>query len=230
MSAEPPVARMVAEDLKIWPPFLTSLTSFTSFMPHQTAWNDDFHQFVTEKRIEGVNIDGEKSCYVAHQDLDNYWRQDELIQQVLNDNGHIPASPIKILNFYLRIWSTLVIIGQPQFIVWFIRYEYTDDGLGLSEKLDRLAEDHVPVQNMLHSFDEHRWQFWPLLFQKAKTIYDKPLDSRCVLPITFEDRLTPIGAGGKTIVQKVRLHDECCDFEEVSHRHTRHQGGANTEA
>ncbi|KAK6859083.1 serine/threonine protein kinase [Apiospora arundinis] len=45
-------------------------------------------------------------------------------------------------------------------------------------------------------------------------MYKRSLDARCVLPITYEGRLTPEAAYCKTIVSKVRIDESCCDFEE----------------
>ncbi|KAK8859097.1 serine threonine kinase [Apiospora arundinis] len=45
-------------------------------------------------------------------------------------------------------------------------------------------------------------------------MFKRSLNSRCVLPITYEGRLTPNAEYCKTIVSKVRIAESCCDFEE----------------
>ncbi|KAK7994270.1 hypothetical protein PG991_015858 [Apiospora marii] len=189
----------------------TSLTSFSSAIAHQKNWNGEFSDFVKKNSIEGTNMEGQNSPYIAIHHLDEYWSEVDLMQESLNHVGPNPTNPSTILDAYVRIWSTLVSIGRPQFIDWFIKHEYTDERL--PDNLVRITDDYL-INEMLGDFDQARWKFMPLLFHKGNKMQGKSLDHRHVLPITFEDRLTPPDDGGKTIIWKVRIHDHGSDFEE----------------
>ncbi|KAK7914146.1 serine/threonine protein kinase [Apiospora marii] len=189
----------------------TSLTSFSSATAHQMNWNAEFSEFIKNKTVDGVNIEGKKSPYIPFHHLDTYWAEDDLMQESLKHVGPNPTNPSTIRDAYVRIWSTLVSIGRPQFIDWFIKNDYTDERL--PDKLILIADDYL-VNEMLGDFDQARWKFMPLLFHKGNKMQGKSLDDRHVLPITFEDCLTPPEDGGKTIIWKARIHDHGSDFEE----------------
>lgn len=186
--------------------------------------NENFVEYVTNNQKLGIDIDGNQSPYVSHDTLVRYWEDYDRLQHAL-DSSHtspIAVDQARICQAYLRIWSCLVFIGLPQFIVWFIEQNIADGHFPSAyDPISSLAKEDIAAQEMIRAFYHHHWRFWPLLFQRGKRMLKRPLDPRCVLPITFEDCLTPTANYYKTIVSKVRIDASCCDFEEVRPIHLR---------
>ncbi|KAK6836917.1 serine/threonine protein kinase [Apiospora arundinis] len=184
--------------------------------PPTKTWNEHFVEYVTTVQKRGIDIDGKQSSYVSRDDLASYWDDDRL-QSVL-DSVHtapIAADKFSIQQSYLRIWSCLVFIGHPDFILWFIKHNFTDDHIASAyDLIPSRANEDMAAQEMIRAFNEGHWKFWPVLFETDGKMYKRSLDARCVLPITYEGRLTPDAEYCKTIVSKVRIDESCCDFKE----------------
>ncbi|KAK8112495.1 serine/threonine protein kinase [Apiospora sp. TS-2023a] len=180
------------------------------------AWNEAFVKYVSSNQKTGIDIDGKQSPYVSHDTLIEYWEDHDRLQHVLDSSHTVPiaADQSRIFQAYLRIWSCLVYIGFPQFIVWFIEQSIEDDHIPPAHDLiPSLAKEDMAAQEMIRAFYDNHWKFWPVLFERGKRMLKRPLHSQCILPITFEDCLTPTADYYKTIVSKVRIDPACCDFE-----------------
>ncbi|KAK7995607.1 serine/threonine protein kinase [Apiospora arundinis] len=181
------------------------------------TWNEQFVEYVNTVQKTGIDIDNKQSYYVKYEDLANYWNEDDRLQFVVDFSHTAPiaADQCRIRQSFLRIWSCLVYIGHPDFITWFITQDIADDHISVVYDLilSRASQD-IAAREVVRTFYEEHWKFWPVLFEKDRRLYKRSLDPRCVLPITFEDRLTPNDDYCKTIVSKVRIDESCCDFEE----------------
>jgi len=191
------------------PPFLSK--------PHKT-WNENFVEYITSVQRTGIDIDNNPSVYVSIDSLARYWEDDGRLQDVIDSSqaNPIAADQCRIRQSYLRIWSCLVYIGHPEFITWFIKHIIEDDHMySVHNLITLLAKGDVAAQEIIRGFHQHHWKFWPVLFEKDNGMFKRTLDPKCVLPIAFEDRLTPTADYCKTIVSKVHIDESCCDFEEV---------------
>ncbi|KAK7995766.1 hypothetical protein PG991_015233 [Apiospora marii] len=95
----------------------------------------------------------------------------------------------------------------------FVEYVTNNQKTGVDIDGKQSPYEDIAAQEMICSFNDHHWKFWPLLFERGRKMLKRSLDSRCILPITFEDCLTPPADYYKTIVSKVRIDASCCDFE-----------------
>jgi hypothetical protein len=181
------------------------------------SWNPSFVVYLQSRWETGVNIDREPLKYVTEDVLKGYWTVETVSNYLTTGpHNHIAQSAEVIIESYIRVWSTLVFIGRPQFISWFRRKTRHDESFydyGFTES----TEDDPVLQDTLKIFSEHWAMFWPVRFQSPpNSMHQTELDSRRVLPVTFSRQLSQQSSLSSSIIHEVDLERSCCDYSNVS--------------
>ncbi|KAM0425860.1 hypothetical protein ACHAPT_008798 [Fusarium lateritium] len=142
-----------------------------------------------------------KDClYVPPSLLKEYWDKNP-VRQVL-DSCSLHANADQITKRFLRVFSTLVYIGQPENVTLFTLKNRDDYQLPILE----LPREFPPA---LQEFWEQQWMFCPLEFSRD-LVYKRELHSRHILPVTYRESLRDNAYGGDgPSIRKVEIHPKC---------------------
>ncbi len=177
-----------------------------------------FENYVNSKRRKVTNINGDTEWYISYAALREYWTSSAITTVLNGPLQPFSANEYTILASHLRVWSILVFIGRPEFINEFIRHSWSDTNLPM--KLDggpRPDAVHgTGFEEMRAEFCKKQWNFQPVEFFRSKTLDQRELDHRFVLPVDYGNRLTPtVITNPNTIVRRVQIRDDCSDFPNV---------------
>lgn len=181
----------------------------------QIFWNSDFSKYLEASWKTGVDIDQRPLKYVTEDILSRYWTV-KAVAQILNTGYHMPIaiSADTIITQHLRVWSTLVFIGRPEFITWFHKKARNDEYFYASG-LTEAAEQDSLLQMMLKAFKQEMHKFWPVRF-RSPVMHKRELDSGRVLPIVSWRQLSQTYFMPRTVTYEVVLDPICCEYVNVS--------------
>ncbi|CAM1507875.1 Fc.00g047230.m01.CDS01 [Cosmosporella sp. VM-42] len=173
----------------------------------------DFDNFVKRNSERGLDGNGDEALFIRPSDLDRHWDDDTIDKVLNNPQQEIRAPPQAIAEYYLVIFSILVYIGMPEFIVDFVQNGWDDEKLPM---IDRGPFNDSPATSeMIDEFRKKQWQFCPVRFMNRRRWDRRNLDPRQILPIEHKECLTKqVTSGPKTIVSKVKLHQGFRDLGE----------------
>jgi hypothetical protein len=182
----------------------------------------DFEAFLQMKKKEIMTVDGKQAFYISPADLEDHWETEAITRELNSFVGPSIATTADAIQQNNRIiWSILLHIGQPKYIVDFIRREWDDANLPMESELGPFRPEEpisLPAREMLDAFRKEQWFFCPLRF-KRKLMAGKKLDERCILPVKYERVLTGNPSEAfRTIVREVVIDGDCCEpgFDAVS--------------
>ncbi|RMJ20214.1 hypothetical protein CDV36_000098 [Fusarium kuroshium] len=159
-----------------------------------------FREWVLENQGSGMNGENQTCFYVPSSRLKAYWTPDN-IRKVL-DSCDLQESAAQIAEKFVRVFSTLVYVGQPENITLFLRKDRDDLQLPISP----LPREWPPC---LGDFHDEQWMFCPLEFSKH-LIYKRELHRQQILPVTYLESLRDNAWGGDgPSIHKVEIHSEC---------------------
>ncbi|KAI8654030.1 Protein kinase domain-containing protein [Fusarium sp. Ph1] len=150
-----------------------------------------FRAWVKDNTKTGLSGDDLQRLYVPPSLLKKYWDIEK---------KEIAA---RITAKYLRIFSTLVHLGQTGKITLFTSKTQDDVQLPIEE---------LPYEwkTVLTEFWDEQWMFCPLEFDKDDIIYKRELHTRQILPMRYDGSLRDHSwAGDGPSVKKVQIHREC---------------------
>ncbi|RSL66491.1 hypothetical protein CEP54_003656 [Fusarium duplospermum] len=160
----------------------------------------DFRHWVENNKRIGFDGTRKECFYVPTSRLRDYWSIAR-VRQVLSDcNSEDDAA--RITTNFLRIFSTLVHLGQIQKLTLFTDIKQDDVQMPIEE---------LPYTKkiLLREFWDEHWMFCPLEFSKD-LIYVRRLHTRHILPVTYGLSLRgDSSADDEPTIEKVEIHAEC---------------------
>ena len=91
------------------------------------SWNPAFCDYLSANWKEGIDIDQKSSKYVTEDILRGYWTTKAVWEIFETSHGKpITSSDDDIIKDYIRVWSTLVLIGSPEYINLFRKKGHND--------------------------------------------------------------------------------------------------------
>ncbi|KAF4333055.1 serine threonine kinase [Fusarium beomiforme] len=162
----------------------------------------DFHEFVRENLVNGVNGEGDEVPYIAPSILKNYWTSQRIDTILNSQHPPVAQSPEMIIGNFTRVFSILVHIGQPQEISWFCT------------SLEGLDDCQLPFEEVCfppsciwaEDFLREQWIFSPLAIIEGN-MFHRLLPSKTILPVTYRKQLTQKRSGRNTVtLWEVQVH------------------------
>ncbi|CAG7560637.1 unnamed protein product [Fusarium equiseti] len=172
---------------------------------------DSFHLHVSFRKwiksVHRAGINGRLAVqkYVPATQLKIYWTE-ESVRQIIR--SIIPSFPVQfetITGQYLKVFSTLVFIDQPEHIGLFLKGRLGDNKLPL---------DGLPTtwNGVVDKFLVEQWQFCPWEFSIHGTdMHMKELHAQQILPVRYT-KLPMTEQHDPTEVRIVELDREYCEF------------------
>lgn len=170
----------------------------------------DFGDWVKDKRSPGLNGYGDVAFYVSEDTLKSYWSEAR-VSNVLSQAGlHLQAlpPPKSIIQSYIRIFSTLVYIATTKlpslaYLSAFSRRGFDDHNLPIIKGCFPETSEGREVEE---EFIQFQFLFNPVVLDPG--LHQRELDSRCVLPLTFERKLSGhFGSSAKSVnIKLYKLH------------------------
>lgn len=167
-----------------------------------TQTMDHFHQYVAENLREGINGDGDKVSYVRPSALDSYWTGRRVDIILNSQQPPVSQSSDLIISDFLRVFSILTHIGEPQEISYFCR-----NAKGLDDHRLPFDQSCFPSTcKWAGDFLQNQWMFLPLFFPPDKILY-RDVHPKTILPVTYQRKLTQKRGGRDTAtLWEVQVH------------------------
>lgn len=170
----------------------------------------DFGYWVQKNRIPGLNGYGKEDYFVSEDALRDYWNEDRVSDVLWRAGLHrqtLPP-PKSIIQSYLRIFSILIYITTPNlpslaYLSEFSQRGKDDHNLPFLEGIFPGTSEGTEVEA---EFLQFQFLFSPIVLNPG--LHDRQLDSRCVLPLTFERRISGhTGSSANSAITKLyKLH------------------------
>ncbi|KAI0967762.1 hypothetical protein F4678DRAFT_233953 [Xylaria arbuscula] len=164
----------------------------------------DFHYFVDHESCWGVDGKGNEMCYITAPKLREYWSR-EVVSLVLLKLGL--QNDLTFENFseyYLRIFSILTYINEPEKAARLICRGF-DDRILPFERDDQIS---AGMENVFDLFKENQWLFCPLEFDRSR-LTRATLNPRIIIPIMSQEILPSLGGSEKCVFTRVRIAKDC---------------------
>ena len=160
-----------------------------------------FRQWIKSVHRDGINGRLEVQKYVPARELKKYWSEENVRQVIESIIPNIPVQFETITGRYLKVFSTLVFIDQPEHIRLFLKQGIGDNKL----PLDSLPDTWNGV---VDKFLVEQWQFcpWDFIIQESDM---RELYTRQILPVRYT-KLPMTGQHDLTEVRVVELYSEHC--------------------
>ena len=167
-----------------------------------------FAEFVaeTKSKYTGFDIAGNPKPYVPLSELKKYWTVHRISKVLYAFSERLDLSADLIKRAYLGIFSTLVYTHHDDLQLLarlFFRLNLDDDRLPLRRRPSEWPDEPLH-RDFFSRFAENQWLFFPLPFDADK-LYDRDIDDRCILPITFGDQ---IAHGSAVSIYRFDIHPE----------------------
>ncbi|KAF2998074.1 hypothetical protein E8E14_001380 [Neopestalotiopsis sp. 37M] len=171
---------------------------------HLEQWS--FQRFVDDQRCSGIDESGNEAYYITASKLREYWSR-ERVSSLLNDFGQGEGLDFGTFSKdYLRLFSTLMYINEPEQFHWFVRRSINDSQLPYERKDG--PHSHT-MRSLFDLFEENQWMFCPLEFDIPR-MSSETVHPRTVLPVTYQEMLSSLGQGENDgICSRVRINKDC---------------------
>lgn len=175
-----------------------------------TQFEISFRQWVPSVSKLGVNGFGKESKYVPATELTAYWCEEQLLHDIIDAINPVMSVPYQtITEQYLGVFSTLVYLGRPEAIRYFLALGMSDDRLPL--RLDELPDEW---NHELDKFVDEQWRFCPWKFTVLGSDH-RQLPTEQILPIEYKRSLTTEGSSSyQAQVHEVEIDKEYCEFDQ----------------
>jgi hypothetical protein len=181
------------------------------------ARNRDFENHVKQEACHVLRTDGIRTWYISQTSLQNFWHESKIAEVLTEHDPPIHVNEKDIRSSFLQVWSILVWIQRLDFIKDFMKADIDDANLRTQRDVRVHDTIHSPaLDEVLIKFRRYRWHFAPVQFISDKLLNQRKLDNRTVLPVEYLAMLTPRSSFPTTLVRRVRILDDCTDFEHVS--------------
>ncbi|KAH8882456.1 kinase-like protein [Thozetella sp. PMI_491] len=175
--------------------------------------NRDFEKYVKQEARRVLTPDRVETWYISKSSLEKYWQDSKFAEVLLEHDPPIPLSEKDIRGSFLRVWSILVWIMRPEYIKDFIEADIDDANLHTQRDVRPHDAIRSPAfDEVLNKFRDYRWHFTPVQFLSDRLLNQRKLDNRTVLPVEYQDTLTPPTPIPTTLVRRVLILDDCTDF------------------
>ncbi|KAF7552103.1 hypothetical protein G7Z17_g4547 [Cylindrodendrum hubeiense] len=174
-----------------------------------SEFRHSFENYVVENSIQGLDGDESPADYILQSALERYW-QPANVEGIFNSQNPIVYQSFNqiIKGGFIRVFSILAFIGQPQEIGRFTRYNLDDQHLPLTTRPGMWLEN-PPNDRLYEDFYKYQWRFCPLEFGNG-FIHKREIPPQMILPIQYEERLSRnVADENVAIVWKVKINDEC---------------------
>lgn len=177
---------------------------------------DDFTEFVQRKRQEHKGRDGygREKGYVPHNELLEYWTIARIRDACESYSEGFDTRHALIRNRYLRVFSTLVYIGELSYFPLFQQRELSDRTFPHTTDPGPWAQ--VPIYGSLfNGFKSHQWTFFPMILE-ADILDDTWLPAERILPIRIQATIREQLHSDRADIRKVQFHPSCNSLVKVS--------------
>ncbi|KAI1296111.1 hypothetical protein F5Y03DRAFT_398941 [Xylaria venustula] len=162
-----------------------------------------FRHFVDNEKCRGVDGNGKEMCYITAPKLREYWSC-QVVSPVLHKLGLQNELTFESFSeYYIRLFSILTYICEPEKICWFRRRGLDDRDLPY--EIDDQIRDGM--ENFFKRLEKYQWLFCPLEFDRSR-LTRATLNPRIIIPITSQEMLPSLW-NGKCVYTRVRIAEEC---------------------
>ncbi|KAF4946483.1 hypothetical protein FGADI_11121 [Fusarium gaditjirri] len=170
-----------------------------------------FRDYVQKELIFGIDGEGKVVSYIPPCALKAYWTERRVNSILTSPATPIDATHQTISNGYLQIFSILVFIDHCDKIP-----VICSNVKGLDDHNLPFPPDYFePKSKWFDEFLENQWMFCPFIFSHAG-VYKRPLHSRTILPITYDEYIKERRVGpDAAVLRKVRIHDQCNSVDQL---------------
>lgn len=131
----------------------------------------------------------------------------------------IPTRPRLIKDRYLRIFSTLVLIGKLPYLPAFQRLGLVDEKFP-DTILPGPWEQLPSYKSMFDDFKNHQWIFFPVILDRD-SLDDTWLPPERILPVHVQAKIREQLYSDRAAITKVQFHPSCNSLVKVSWRKNR---------
>lgn len=176
----------------------------------------EFLAFVKSKKDEYKGRDGrgKERHYVPYTELLEYWTTDRIRDACESYDEAIAVRYSLIRSRLLRVFSTLVFIGQLSYLPDFKRNGYYDEKFP-DTTLPEPWEQSPPYKSMFNDFKNHQWKFFPVILDRD-SLDDNWLQSERILPVCVQAKIREQFSGERAAITKVQFHPSCNSLVGVS--------------
>ncbi|KAF4828883.1 Serine/threonine-protein kinase Nek7 [Colletotrichum tropicale] len=168
-------------------------------------------EYVEDYECYGTNGHDERRPFVPQVALTAFWTREKIISVLCHD-GLIPRNPDIILNYYIAIFTIVVLTSKPANIDLFTQEDISDSSLPLISVPEAYRESPL-CREVFEDFMKLQWKFCPM----SLDISASPKPSRknmspdIILPISNKIKINPQADEDKDIavLYKVDLHRNC---------------------
>lgn len=169
------------------------------------------HDYVEGHECYGTNGHDQRRPFVPQAALTAFWTREKIIGVLCHD-GLIPRNPDIILDYYIAIFTIVVLTSEPANIDLFMQEDLSDSSLPLGSVPEAYRESLVH-HGVFEDFMKLQWKFCPM----SLDVSSRPKPSRknmspeIILPISNKIKINPQADEGKDIavLYKVDLHRNC---------------------
>ncbi|KAF4912226.1 Serine/threonine-protein kinase [Colletotrichum fructicola] len=169
------------------------------------------HDYVEGHECYGTNGHDQRRPFVPQAALTAFWTREKIIGVLCHD-GLIPRNPDIILDYYIAIFTIVVLTSEPANIDLFMQEDLSDSSLPLGSVPEAYRESLVH-HGVFEDFMKLQWKFCPM----SLDVSSRPKPSRknmspeIILPISNKIKINPQADEGKdiAILYKVDLHRNC---------------------
>lgn len=167
----------------------------------------EFGCWVEENRTKGLNGSGNEDFYLSEDALRSYWNESRVSNVLWRAGLHRQTfpPPKAIIESYIRIFSILIYIATPNlpslgYLSVFNQKGYNDHALPFQKGSFPGTPEGSEVEKRFLQF---QFLFSPIVLNPG--LHGRELDSRCVLPLTFERQIS--GRSANSVTTKLyKLH------------------------
>lgn len=193
------------------PPLIQSRLSFST--P-----TDDFVAFVRSRENEYKGRDGlgKEQHYVPLTELSTYWTIPKIREACESYSEAFPTRHGLIKDRYLRVFSTLVLIGKLSYLPAFQRLGLWDQKFP-DTTLPGQWEQSPSYKSMFDDFKSHQWTFFPVILDRD-SLDDTWLPPERILPVRVQATIREQLYSDRAAITKVQFHPSCNSLVKVSWR------------
>lgn len=181
---------------------------------------DDFVAFVRSRANEYRGRDGfgKEQHYVPLSELSTYWTIPKIREACESYSEAFPTRHRLIKDRYLRVFSTLVLIGKLPYLPAFQRLELWDQKFP-DTTLPGQWEQSPSHRSMFDDFKSHQWIFFPVILDRD-SLDDTWLPPERILPVRVQGTIRAQLYSDRAAITKVQFHPSCNSLVKVSWKET----------
>lgn len=179
---------------------------------------DNFLKFLETKQVEYIGRDGlgREQTYVPHTELAKYWTIAKIRDACDSYSEGIATRHRSIKDHYLRVFSTLLSIGELGYFPSFRRNGLSDQKFP-DATIPKDWEQWPAHRSMFENFKKQQWMFFPVILDRD-ILDDTWLPPERILPVRIEATIRERLHNDRASITKVQFHPSCNNLIKVSWR------------